>query len=214
MINSEKIYTFLCVLFASTIIMGNLIYQKFVHLPLYFHIFEISVGIILYPFTFMITDLIAEFYGKEKASFCVTAAMITNILVAFNISMMDNLNATEWSKIDNETFNKVFGLCGAGFLASIFGCFISQQIDIKIYMFLKRITKDKMLWLRNGVSTSISLFIDTSIVIFTLAQFNAFPNSRIFPLILNSYSFKLTFTIISIPLFYFLVFAIKKIIQK
>jgi uncharacterized PurR-regulated membrane protein YhhQ (DUF165 family) len=106
---SDKIYTTLCVLFAVFIIVGNLIYQKFVFLPILpFHTFELSVGAITYPLTFMLTDLIAEFYGKNKANFCVRLAIAMNIIIALVIIMMDKLNATEWSKIDNITFHKVF----------------------------------------------------------------------------------------------------------
>ena len=68
----DKIYTTICVLFAVLIVMGNMIYQKFVVLPILpFHTFELSVGAITYPLTFLLTDLIAEFYGKNKANFCV-----------------------------------------------------------------------------------------------------------------------------------------------
>lgn len=84
---ADKIYTILCVLFAVLIVMGNLIYQKFVFLPILpFHTFELSVGAILYPLTFMLTDLIAEFYGKDKANFCVRLAIVMNITVAINYS--------------------------------------------------------------------------------------------------------------------------------
>ena len=86
----EKIYIFLCAAFATLIVTGNLIYQKFVYLPILpFHTFELSVGAILYPLTFLITDLIAEFYGKDKARFCVKLAIAMNVLTAIIIGGMD-----------------------------------------------------------------------------------------------------------------------------
>lgn len=77
----------------------------FFYLILPFHTFELSVGAILYPLTFLLTDLIAEFYGKDN--FCIKLAIVMNITVALIIAMMNKLNATEWSKIDNVIFNKV-----------------------------------------------------------------------------------------------------------
>ncbi|WP_410526340.1 VUT family protein [Rickettsia massiliae] len=62
-----------------------------------------------YPLTFLLTDLIAEFYGKERANFCVKLAIIFNIIVILIISLMDKLEATNWSNVDNITFHKVFG---------------------------------------------------------------------------------------------------------
>ena len=76
MTKAEKVYTGLCGLFSILIVLSNLTYQKFVALPILpFHTFEISVGAILYPLTFLLTDLMTEFYSKERANFCVKFAV-------------------------------------------------------------------------------------------------------------------------------------------
>lgn len=200
---SDKIYTTLCVVFSLFIVVGNLIYQKFVFLPILpFHIFELSVGAITYPLTFMLTDLIAEFYGKNKANFCVRLAIVMNIIIALVIMMMDKLNATEWSKIDNITFHRVFGLYSVAFIGSIIACYIAQLFDITIYLWIRKLTGSRWLWLRNNGSTAISLFIDTCIVINFMSMFGILPIDRLWPLIINSYLFKLFFTVCSTPLFY------------
>jgi uncharacterized integral membrane protein (TIGR00697 family) len=212
--SEDRVYTTLCALFAVLIVMGNLIYQKFVFLPILpFYTFELSVGAILYPLTFMLTDLIAEFYGKNRANFCVKLALALNITVALIIAFMDKLNATDWSKIDNDTFHKVFGLYGVSFLGSIIACYIAQLIDIRIYLWIRKLTGDKYLWLRSNGSTAISLFVDTTIVISFLTIFGVLPVGKLWLLIFNSYLFKLFFSICSIPLFYASVSAIKAIIR-
>jgi len=208
----DKIYTTICVLFAVLIVMGNMIYQKFVVLPILpFHTFELSVGAIIYPLTFLLTDLIAEFYGKNKANFCVKLALTMNIIVAMLIAMMDKLSATEWSKIDNITFHKVFGLYSVAFIGSIIACYTAQLIDINIYLWVRKITNGRYLWLRNNGSTAISLLVDTSIVISFMSIFGALPIDKMGTLIINSYLYKLFFTICSTPLFYAIVGLIKYI---
>ncbi|WP_410519704.1 queuosine precursor transporter [Candidatus Cyrtobacter comes] len=207
--NSEKIYTSLCILFVSLIMLGNLIYQKFVSLQLPFYKFELSVGAVLYPLTFLITDLITEFYGKERAQFCIRFAMVINILVAIIIAFMDYLPATEWSKINDETFHNVFGYYGVAFAGSIIACYTSQAIDVRLYLLIHSLTKGKYLWLRNNGSTSISLLIDTTVVIGFMTIFGIFPVEQMWTLIVNSYSWKLFFTICSTPLFYISVSFIK-----
>ncbi|MBY0580314.1 MAG: queuosine precursor transporter [Rickettsiales bacterium] len=210
MSNSEKIYTGLCVFFSVIIVSGNLTYQKFITLTILpFHAFELSVGAILYPLTFLVTDLIAEFYGKEKARFCVRLAIIMNILVAIIIAGMDLLPATSWSKIDQATFHKVFGLYAISFMGSIIACYISQTVDISLYLWIRKITKGRYLWIRNNGSTAISLLIDTSTVITFMTIFGVLPKEQMVSLIINSYSFKLFFTICSIPLFYLCISIIK-----
>jgi uncharacterized integral membrane protein (TIGR00697 family) len=199
----ESIYTSLCVLFAVLIVVGNLIYQKFVFLPVpHFHTFELSVGAILYPLTFLLTDLITELYGKEKANFCVKLGLGMNIFVACAIATMVHLEATPWSKVDNGIFQQVFGLYTVAFLGSILACYTAQTVDIILYLGIRKITNGKWLWARNTGSTAISLFIDTFIVITFMAAFHVLPADRMWTLIINSYCFKLFFSICSTPLFY------------
>lgn len=212
---SEKIYAGLCVLFAVFIVTGNLIYQKFVSLPLLpFHTFELSVGAILYPFTFLITDLITEFYGKKRAGFCVKMALAMNITIAFFIMGMDNLNATAWSKISDQDFHRVFGAYGIAFMGSVLACYISQWVDIRLYLGIRRLTKERWLWLRNNGSTAISLLIDTFVVLGFMTAFGIFPAKQLGSLIFNSYLFKLFFVVCSTPLFYIGVWIIRRFIRK
>lgn len=207
----EKIYTGLSILFSVLVVLGNLIYQKFVILSLgSWHTFELSVGAILYPITYLLTDLIAEFYGKEKVTFCVRIAIGMNIIVVLILSWMDQLPATSWSKIDNTTFHHVFGLYGVAFLGSITACYVSQLVDIFLYLSIRRITQGKYLWLRNNISTSISLLIDTSIVVGLMTLFGVLPKDQLYPLIANSYSWKLLLTICCTPIFYAIVFSIRR----
>ena len=176
MIKNDFIYTTLSVLFSVLIVMGNLIYQKFVFLPIgSFYTFELSVGAILYPLTFLITDLITELYGKEKANFCVKLAVSMNIFVACIIAGMDQLECTSWSKIDNSTFHKVFGLYSVAFIGSVIACYTAQIVDITIYLWIHKKTNGKWLWARSNGSTAISLFVDTFIVITFMVIFHVLP---------------------------------------
>ena len=212
---SDKLYTGLCGLFAVLIVVGNVTYQKFVSLPIFsFHTFELSVGAIFYPITFLLTDLIAEFYGKEKAGYCVKIGLIMNITAALIIACMDMLPATDWSKIDGQTFHNIFGFYSVAFIGSILACYIAQAFDIILYLWIKKITKGKYLWLRNCGSTAISLLIDTTIVITFLSFFGVLPKDRMVALIINSYSFKLFFSICNTPFFYIFVSGIRHLLKS
>jgi uncharacterized integral membrane protein (TIGR00697 family) len=205
--NIDKVYIFLSTLFASLVITGNLIYQKFVAIDLLsIYTIELSVGAMMYPATFLLTDLISEFYGAKYADFCVKLSICMNIIIAIMIHCMDTLNATTWSNIDDATFHKVFGMYGINFIGSILACYISQSIDIRLYMFIRKVTNNKYLWLRSNVSTAVSLLVDTSIVISFLTIFGVLSYENMLSLIINSYMFKLLFTICSTPIFYLLVY--------
>lgn len=205
----EKCYVVLCVLFAIFVVTGNLVSQKFAYLTIPFYTFELSVGVIFYPITFIITNLITEFFGKDRARFCVRLAVAMSCVIALIIQVLDNLTATTWSKVDDQTFSKVFGIYGVVLISSLIANYTAQSVDIRLYLFIKRVTRAKYLWMRN-IGTAISLFVDTSIVISLITIFGKrIPYEQMFPLILNSYSFKLLFLICSTPVFYLLVNAIK-----
>lgn len=211
----HKIYTSLCVMFCILIILGNLTYQKFVSLSIpMVHTFELSVGAILYPLTFLMSDLIAEFYGKERATFCVRFALVMNAMVALILMLMNALPATAWSKVDDATFQHMFGFYSVAFLGSMIACYVAQAVDIFLYLFIKEQTKGKYLWLRNNLSTACSLLVDTCIVITILTMFDVLPSNQWQNLILNSYSWKLFFTIMSTPLFYLGVQFIKAMLKN
>lgn len=206
----DKIYTLLCALFALIVTIGNMIYQKFVALPLLpFHTFEISTGVLFYPLAFLVTDLIAEFYGKERAGFCVKLGIVMNVVAAGILLFVDSLDALEWSKIDSETFHKVFGTYHIAFLGSMLACYISQIIDITIYLWIKKRTNDRYLWMRNIASAGFSLLIDTSVALSFMAFFGALEVESLLTLIINSYAFKIFMTICMTPIFYFAVWTIK-----
>lgn len=210
----DKVYLTLSAMFTVLIVVGNLIYQKIVLLPIpCFEVFELSAGVILYPLTFLIMDLIAEFFGREKASFSVKLAIFMNVVIALVILMIGNLNATNWSRIDNNTFDNVFGQYNVAFLGSVLAFYIAQNIDIWIYLSIRKLTKGKLLWLRNNVSTAVSLLIDTTIVIWFMTFFEVLPAEQMWPLIFNSYSYKLLFVICSTPIFYLFVYLIRRLLN-
>jgi uncharacterized integral membrane protein (TIGR00697 family) len=197
---SDKTYTTLCALFSVLVVMSNLIYQKFVHIP--FTSLELSAGTVLYPLSFLVTALVTEFFGKDRARYSVKLAIGMSLFIAVAIAFMDALPATSWSKIDNHTFNKVFGLYNVAFIGSLMACYITQVFDIYVYLWVRKLTGDKWLWLRNNTSTAISLLLDTTIVISFMSFFGVLPIERMGALIGNSFLFKLFFTLCSTPLFY------------
>ena len=210
----EKFYLILCTLFAALIVVSNMVYQKFVYLPIFsIYTFEISAGTIFYPASFLITNLITEFYGEEKAQFCVRLGMSINIIMCLLIQFIGSLQTTPWSKIDNAAFDLIFGVYSFALLGSLVANYVSQMVDIKLYLFIRKLTKNQYTFLCN-LSSAISLLVDTSIVIIFIAIIGAIPYNHVFPLILNSYTYKLLFTIVTTPIFSFIVIYVKNMTKQ
>lgn len=212
-----KIYLYLGALFITSLVVSNLIFQKF----FYWHpfgdvqifgasLFEVSVGILPYPITFLITDLISEIFGKKKASEIVTAGIFASFFSMGIILIADFAPAIESSPIGDETFTKVFALSPIAVLASMIAYLLAQYVDIAIYHFWKRLTNGKHLWLRNNFSTFLSQFIDTFAVVGLLCVFEVLPWDIFFGLVVSGFLFKVLIAFLDTPFLYFFVFLLRK----
>ena len=98
---AQKLYLILASLFITSLVVSNLIFQKF----FYWHpinieifgekLFYLSVGILPYPITFLITDLISEIFGKKKANQVVTVGIFAAIFSTLIIFIADAVPAMD-----------------------------------------------------------------------------------------------------------------------
>ncbi|MDA0757717.1 MAG: queuosine precursor transporter [Bacteroidetes bacterium] len=213
---AHKIYLYLAALFITSLVVSNLIFQKFFYWYPFdlsiggIQLFELSVGILPYPITFLVTDLISEIYGQKKANQVVIAGIFASFFSLLIILISDSVPALSSSPLDNETFSKVFSLSGLAVLASMSAYLFAQFIDIKIYHFWKTLTKGKMLWLRNNFSTFSSQIIDTVTVISLLCLFQVLSWDSFWGLIISGIVFKIVMALLDTPLLYLFVYFFRK----
>lgn len=208
---AERLYLILAALFIASLVSGNLIFQKFFSWDFFgIHTFELSVGILPYPLTFLITDLIAEIFGKRRANQVVVAGLGATAFVLLILSLANAAPATEWSPVNNTTFQKVFGLTAVAVTASMVAYLLAQLIDIRLYHFWKHLTKGKHLWLRNNASTMTSQLVDTAAVLFLLCTFGAIEWGLFWTLLWSGFFFKILVAAFDTPFLYLFVFLIKK----
>ena len=136
------IYMILAALFIASLVASNLIFKKFFAWDFFgIYTFEISVGILPYPLTFLITDTISEIYGQKKANQVVTVGIFASIFSLLIILVSNSVSAIPTSPIQDDVFNRVFGSTGIAVSASMLAYLLAQYIDISIYHFWKRLTK-------------------------------------------------------------------------
>ena len=206
----NRLYLILAGIFIASLVCSNLIFQKFfTWTPFGIYTFEISVGILPYPITFLVTDLISELFGKKKADQVVFAGLAASIFVMGIILLADAVPQTEWSPVDSETFNSVFGLFGPAVFASMVAYLTAQFIDIRMFHFWKRLTKGKHLWLRNNASTIVSQFVDTAAVLSLLCLAGVIEWSRFLPLLENGFLFKVLVALLDTPIIYGVIHLLK-----
>ncbi|MAW09622.1 MAG: hypothetical protein CMG03_00230 [Candidatus Marinimicrobia bacterium] len=205
----ERLYLIFAGIFIASLVACNLIFQKFFTWNFLGLTFELSVGIIAYPVTFLVTDLISELYGKKRANQVVISGFCASVFTTLLIFISMNATAADWSPVDSVTFNKVFGLSAPAFLASMMAYLTAQFIDVRIFHFWKRLTKGKHLWLRNNASTMFSQLVDTSMVLIILCSAGAIGWERFGSLLLMGWLFKVLVALIDTPIIYFLLWLLK-----
>lgn len=208
---AQRIYLILGALFIASLVVSNLIFQKFFSWDFFgLYTFEISVGILPYPITFLITDIISEVYGKKKANQIVTAGIFASFFSLLIVLVSSAVPATDWSPIDDSLFNKVFGATAVAVFASMMAYLLAQYIDISIFHFWKRLTKGKHLWLRNNFSTFLSQFVDTFTVLFLLCSFGKIDWTLFGALLLSGFLFKILIALLDTPFLYLFVFIFRR----
>src|SRR5690606_37692860 len=126
--------------------------------------FVVSVGILPWPIVFLTTDLMNEYFGKKGVRMItfLTAGLITYSYFVLYAGMA--VKSVDFSPVDDNSFNIVFGQSQWIIVGSIIAFIISQLIDIGMFWFFKKRTGDRMIWLRATGSTVISQLFDSFIV--------------------------------------------------
>mgnify|MGYP001595435231 FL=1 len=205
---AQRLYLILGLLLITSLVVSNLIFKKFFYYyPFDFSIFgvklfEISVGILPYPITFLITDLISEIYGKKKANEVVIGGIFASFFAMGIIYVANVAPATNWSPVSDNLFSTVFGSTAIAVLASMLAYLFAQFVDIQIYHFWKKLTQGKHLWLRNNCSTFLSQFIDTATVLLLLCIFGEIDWNLFGGLLLAGFLFKVIIAALDSPFLY------------
>jgi queuosine precursor transporter len=185
-------------LFVASIIAANLMGTKITHFFI-----DFSVGIFIYPLTFLITDIVQEIHGKQRAKQFVWIAFVCVVVVAAVTAFAVYLPFAERSLV-KDNYTQVFGMSIRIFIASIIAFLVSNMHDVWAYNFWRKVTKGKHMWLRNNFSSIAGEFVDTTLFMFIAfyAISPKFTVGYIFALIIPYWLLKVFVTIVHTPFCY------------
>lgn len=189
-------------LFIASLVSCNLIFRKFFMWDGLGFTFEQSVGLLPYPLTFLVTDLISEIFGKRKANAVVLSGLAASVMTLLIITLAGHAQATAWSPVTDDQFNHVFGQTALAVGASMAAYLLAQFFDVRIFHFWKSLTQGKHLWLRNNLSTIPSQIVDTTTVLVLLCVVGEIGWDRLGVLLLNGVLFKALVAALDTPLVY------------
>ena len=202
-------YFVLSGLFLSMLLLTNVIGTKLFALPLDLPVFgpllrgidaltqswfgwggdpylTLTAGIITYPITFLVTDIVSETYGRRRADVMVLLGFAASLLMLGVLSVAGKLQPSEVWKVPGDfahvfaegyragaegdhraaqaAYRFTFDAPGTLLFASMTAYLTAQLVDNRLFHFWRRLTKGKALWFRNNMSTMISQLVDTAIV--------------------------------------------------
>ncbi|NQU77305.1 queuosine precursor transporter [Candidatus Falkowbacteria bacterium] len=171
----------------------------------FFNVIHVSVGILVVPLMFLITDMVEEVLGREKTKSFVKAGVITMLVMLVVTLLAVWLPADPTRKyFSQDAYASIFGISIRMMIASIIAFYFAQIHDIWSFNFWKDKTRGRFLWLRNNASTIVSQFLDSTIFMFIAfyALTPKFTVTYIFSLIIPYWIFKILFALIDTPFCY------------
>lgn len=153
------LYVWLAGLFVAALLTADLIGGKLFRVgPV-----DLSVGMLAFPLTFVLTDVLNEFFGPAGAR-RVTYLGLGAALFAFTIIQIAiALPTSPESMLEGAAFANIFGWSRRLYIASLSAYLVGQMLDISLFGVLRRLMP-RLLWLRATGSTLVSQLIDTVVV--------------------------------------------------
>ena len=205
---SEVWFQFLLSTFIASIVVSNVITGKLIQ----FGRFTLPGATLLYPITFLITDIVGEIWGKERGFRLVLWGFYGNVILLLGSLFI--LRAPAPGFFENQSaYQIVLGATPRIVLASMVAYLISQFHDVWSFAFLKEKTGGRYKWIRNNVSTMVSQLIDTGL--FTVIAFSGVvPTGALWQIAVSQYLFKLVIALADTPFFYYATASIERSIGK
>jgi uncharacterized integral membrane protein (TIGR00697 family) len=201
----QRLYVYLCAVFLTALLIGDTIGSKLftVAIPFGFTTLHatLSVGAIWFPITFLLTDVINEFYGSAGARFVTFVGFFMAIFAFAVIFIARLIPAAPFSPVGQAAFDNVLGNANRIFVASLVAYLIGQLVDIAIFQSAKRLTQSRHIWLRSTGSTLISQLIDTLIVTY-IAFWGKISTTQLHQAATTSYVVKVLLAIGLTPVIY------------
>jgi queuosine precursor transporter len=168
----QRVYLWLTAVFITCFLVANVIGVKLFRfeIPIFGETIRVehTVGMLSFPITFLLTDLLNEYFGKRAArrttyvAFAMGALAFGIMYVARVMPILPGIPGTA----TQEAFENIFGAAALMYIASLGAFLVGSLLDIYLFVIFKRLTGGKLIWVRTTGSTIISQLVDSFAVTF------------------------------------------------
>ncbi|WP_095151785.1 queuosine precursor transporter [Pseudomonas sp. Irchel s3b5] len=191
---SWMVYVVLNLLLLALYIFANIGATKLVYLS----VFDLVVtpGVFLFPLTFLIVDLLNEFYGLRLARKAILFAFASNALIIVLLSAVSHLPGLPGWELD-APYSAVVAQVSSVLVASSVSFLFSEYVNSYLLSKIKELTNSRYLFLRVFLSTFFAVIIDSFIFCF-IAFYGVMTNSEILSIVFVQIAIKVFFAFFNV----------------
>lgn len=175
----QALYVWISGVFITSLVVANMIGSKLFRFELDLTSLGLGVipvehttGMIPFPITFLLTDLVNEYYGRKATrrvtyiAFAMAALAFVFIAAARAVPILEGIPGTA----TKESFENIFGQASLMYIASVIAFLAGSLLDIQLFGVFKRLTGDRFVWFRATGSTVVSQIFDSFVVTWVFFQ--------------------------------------------
>jgi uncharacterized integral membrane protein (TIGR00697 family) len=203
-----------CVIVVCSNIIGA---GKVSALPLPFGLpdFPFGAGVLFFPLSYVLGDVLTEVYGFSRAKRAIRAATAAALFAALMAGFITIIPPAEgWNAdlggIDRQTaFASSFGQAPRIVLASLAALYVGEIVNARVMAFMKARPGGSKLWQRTIGSTAVGQAAD-SLIFYPLAFLGVWETALVAKVMVTNYLLKVVWEAMLTPLTYKVVAALKQ----
>lgn len=200
-----KYYDFAMAAFVAILICSNIIGAA---KPAELWGFTFGAGILFFPLSYVLGDVLTEVYGYARARRVVWAGFAAVLFMSFMSWVVLALPPAEgWT--GQPAYIEVFGQTPRIVAASVVAFWAGEFANAFVLARMKIITKGKHLWTRTIGSTIVGQGVD-SLIFYPLAFWGVWSNEQVITVMVTNYALKVAWEVILTPVTYQVVGFLKK----
>lgn len=196
---------FIMLSYSMVLVMANWFDARLIHL---FGL-NTDAGTIIFPLTFLLSDLMTEVYGYKHARRAIWAALMFNLLFLAYGQMIIHLPSPSYALHNNQEFDRLFGMNIRIVIASTLSYLAAEPLNSYVMAKLKISSKGRYMGMRFIASTWVASAVDSTV--FTVVAFYSLMNSwEMFYFIITMWFIKVFVEVIGLPISTYLARKLKR----
>lgn len=156
-------------------------------------------GTLIFPLTFLLSDLITEVYGYKHARRAIWCGLLFNAIFILYGQLVIHLPSPEFAQTKNAAFDSLFSFNTRIIIASGISYLISEPLNSFVMAKLKIKMKGGYIGIRFVLSTVVASGID-SLFFTTIAFYGTMPTEKLIIFILTMWLLKVSIEFLGLPI--------------